>query len=112
MKTKQQRANRVQCPAGVPEPYHVRARESVECAVLVITKARFDSVLAHYPEQNDIILTNLLYQYGLTRDGDDIGNAHVDQGNVDEGFTELRSAIKVRLDPQRTCSQASHGLAA
>lgn len=47
--------------SGVPEPYHVRARESVECAVMVITKARFDGVLHHYPEQNDVVLTNLLY---------------------------------------------------
>jgi hypothetical protein len=83
-------------PAGVPEPYSVTVCENSHAAVLVISKARFDSVIAHYPEQIEIILTNLLYQYSLTRDGNDTGGSrHIDISG-DDGYVKLRSDIKAR----------------
>eukprot|EP00892_Ulva_mutabilis_P004253 jgi/Ulvmu1/219/UM001_0223.1 len=82
---------------GVPEPYSVKARANEDSAVLVITKADFDDVISHYPEQSDIILTNTLMQHGLTRDGDDIGVKGFDQHADEEGYVQLRGAIKREL---------------
>jgi len=82
--------------AGVPEPYSVEARENEDTAVLVITKADFDDVISNYPEQSDIILTNSLLQYGLTRDGDDIGVKGFDQHSDEDAYVQLRVSIKVR----------------
>jgi hypothetical protein len=55
--------------AGVPEPYDVQARKNGESTLLATTKASFHELMLSYPEQNDVVLTNLLQQYGLTRDG-------------------------------------------
>ena len=70
-------------PAGVSEPYNVRARENEDTAVLAIGKNAFNEVISAYPEQNDIIMTNMLLQYGLTRDGDDTGGGAAAQGEDD-----------------------------
>jgi hypothetical protein len=50
-----------------------------------------------FPEQSDIIMTNLLSQFGLTRDGQDAAGAqHMsNQQSDDEGYTQMRNAIKV-----------------
>jgi hypothetical protein len=83
----------------VPEPYTVQARENEETSLLSITKAAFTDVMANYREQNDIIMTNLLLQYGLTRDGEDTagGSATMKQKD-DEGQIKMREGIKVRTN--------------
>lgn len=59
-----------------------------------ISKAAFNGVIAAYPEQNDIIMTNMLLQYGLTRDGDDTGGGAATQGE-DEASAQMREDIIV-----------------
>lgn len=61
-----------------------------------ISKAAFNGVIAAYPEQNDIIMTNMLLQYGLTRDGDDTGGGAAAQGGEDEASAQMREDIIVR----------------
>jgi hypothetical protein len=87
--------------SGVPEPYNVRARENEDTAVLAISKASFNGVITAYPEQNDIIMTNMLLQYGLTRDGDDTGGGAATQGE-DDATAQLRGDIIVRPSFGRT----------
>jgi hypothetical protein len=79
----------------VPEPYNIRARENVDSAVLAISKTAFSGIIAAYPEQNDIIMTNMLLQYGLTRDGDDTGGGGAQQGD-DDAAAQMREQIIVR----------------
>lgn len=81
-------------PTGVSEPYNVRARENEDTAVLAISKNAFNGVIAAYPEQNDIIMTNMLSQYGLTRDGEDTGGGAAVQGD-DDTSAQLREDIMV-----------------
>lgn len=83
------------CSAGVPEPYDVRARANENSAILVATKAGYDEAISHYPEQSDVVLTNMLSQFGLTRTGNDTGATASDQQADAEGYTHLRGAIKV-----------------
>jgi hypothetical protein len=80
----------------VPEPYNVRARENDNSALLSVTKAAYDKLVANYPEQSDVIVTSLLYQYALTRDGEESeGQGSRKPGGDDESYMMLRSAIKV-----------------
>lgn len=78
----------------MPEPYYIRARENEDTAVLSISKSDFNGVIAAYPEQNDIIMTNMLSQYGLTRDGEDTGTGAAAQGD-DEASAQMREDIIV-----------------
>jgi hypothetical protein len=87
----------------------VRARENVDSALLVLNKARFDGVMQHYPEHNDIIMTNLLYQYGLIREGSDTGHARAG-GSDEESYAQLRSAIKVCSAWRKNCQHSTPNL--
>jgi hypothetical protein len=82
--------------SGVPEPYNINARESEDTAVLSISKDAFNGVIAAYPEQNDIIMTNMLLQYGLSRDGDDLGGGAAATQGEDEAFAQMREDIMAR----------------
>lgn len=68
--------------------------------------------MANYPEQNDIIMTNVLLQFGLNREGEDTagGSATMKQKD-DEGQIKMREAIKARTmhgpDMWRSASMAS-----
>lgn len=74
----------------------MRARDDDDSALLSVTKAAYDSLIANYPEQSDLIVTSLLYQYGLTRDGEETeSQASRKPGGDDESYIMLRSAIKV-----------------
>lgn len=77
----------------MPEPYSVKARENEDSAVLSISKAAVSEVMLSFPEQNDIIMTNLLCQYSLTRDGEDTGGGG--GGQDDEAQAQMREDIKV-----------------
>jgi hypothetical protein len=77
----------------VPEPYSVKAREKEDSAVLSISKAAVTEVMLSFPEQNDIIMTNLLCQYGLTRDGEDTAGGG--GGQDDEAHAQMREDIRV-----------------
>ena len=43
-------------------------------------------------------MTNMLMQYGLTRDGDESGTKAFDQQVDEEGYAQLRMAIQVCRD--------------
>lgn len=73
----------------------MRARADDNSAILVATKAGYDDAISHYPEQSDVVLTNMLLQFGLTRTGDDMDATASDHQADAEGYTQLRGAIKV-----------------
>lgn len=82
------------CHAGVPEPHEVKARDNEDSAVLVATKASYNEIISHYPEHSDIIHTNMLMQFGLDRNGDDLRTTSTEHQSDDEGYAQLRGAIK------------------
>lgn len=63
--------------------------------MLVANKASYDEVISHYPEHSDIILTNMLVQFGLDRNGSNLDTTIVDQQADDDGYAQLRGAIQV-----------------
>ena len=72
----------------------MQARTNDESKLLACSKPGFNELMLSYPEQNDIILTNLLNCYGLTRDGQEsaMGNS---AGQGDEGVLQMREELKV-----------------
>lgn len=71
----------------------MHARDNEDSALLAIGKAVFNELVMTYPDQLDILITNVLQLYGLTRDGEDAGTSHSAQN--DEGAVLMRDAIKV-----------------
>jgi hypothetical protein len=84
--------------AGVPEDVDIRKRDNEDGSLLMITKAALDNIIVSYPEQNDIIMTNLMFQFGLTRDGQDSARgARPNQQGDDEAYARMRESIKREL---------------
>lgn len=91
----------------MPEDFTVKSRENENSSLLVISKQSWDTVMLSYPEQSDIIMTNLLFQFGLTRDGEEstYGGRPNQQGD-DEGFQQMRQSIKRELKRSQAVAMA------
>jgi ankyrin repeat protein len=90
--------NSKDCDAGVPEDFSVSCRHNEDSSLLVISRSAIDNIFISYPEQNDIIMTNLLFQFGLTRDGQDTARGtRPNQQSDDEAYLQLRESIKREL---------------
>lgn len=49
----------------------LQARSTSDVTLLVISKFDYEELVHNYPEQNDIIVTNVLSLFGLDKDGND-----------------------------------------
>ena len=84
--------------AGVPEDFNVRSSDHEDSSLLVISKSAFDGLIVSYPEQSDIIMTNLLLQFGLTRDGEESARGvRLGQQGDEEGYARMRESIRREL---------------
>lgn len=84
--------------AGVPEDFNVRSSDYEDSSLLVVSKSAFDGIIVSYPEQSDIIMTNLLLQFGLTRDGEESARGgRAGQQGDEEGYARRRESIKREL---------------
>jgi hypothetical protein len=75
----------------------VSARSTDESTLLAVSKAQFNELMLSFPDQHDIIMTNILTQFGLTRDGEDAAGSK-QNGKGDDGVAQMRDEIKVRYD--------------
>jgi hypothetical protein len=92
------RSGHAPCNIGVPEDFNVSCRANEDSSLLVISKTAIDAIFGSYPEQNDIIMTNLLFQFGLTRDGQEASRgSRPNQQSDDESFLQMRESIKREL---------------
>jgi hypothetical protein len=88
--------------AGVPEPYSIQpyyiyARENKDTAMLSIMWLAFNGVITANPQQNDIIMTNMLLQYGLKWEGGEVGGGAAAAQGEDEALAQMREDIIVRF---------------
>lgn len=74
---------------GVQQQHSVRAPTSSDIQLLVLNKEAAESLLNDYPEQHEIISTNILVKFGMDNKGD----------NLEGGSRRGRHA----LDHQRYC---------
>ena len=54
---------------SIGQPYTVKARTTSDATCLMMSKFDFEELKMHYPEQQDIIVTNILTQFDLNKDG-------------------------------------------
>lgn len=54
---------------SIAQPYTVKARATSDATCLMLSKLQFEELKMHYPEQQDIIVTNILTEYDLNKDG-------------------------------------------
>ena len=50
----------------------LQARATGDAILLVISKLDYEELVHSYPEQNDIIVTNILGMFGLDKDGNNV----------------------------------------
>ena len=55
---------------GINEPNEVRASEEGDLKLLTLSREDYEELSTNYPEQHDIICSNILHRLGLGRMGD------------------------------------------
>lgn len=60
---------------GVSQPRTFQARKTSDVTVLALSKFDYEEVMCIYPEQNDIIVSNVLSFFQLDKDGNDVSMA-------------------------------------
>lgn len=59
--------------------------------LLVISKFDYEELVHNYPEQNDIIVTNVLSLFGLDKDGND---SSVSKGSADTISDDAKEKLR------------------
>lgn len=57
---------------GVSQPRTFQARKTSDVTILALSKFDYEEVMCIYPEQNDIIVSNVLAFFQLDKDGNDV----------------------------------------
>lgn len=80
----------------------LQARSTSDVTLLVISKLDYEELVHNYPEQNDIIVTNVLSLFGLDKDGNDSNVNRSNDDTISEDAKEkfrYASSIKAALIP-------------
>ena len=78
---------------GVQQQYSVRAPTSSDIEMLMLSKEAVEDLFRDYPEQQEIINTNLLQKFNMDAKGDDIDRITMDD-NDDPDAQAIRQVIK------------------
>lgn len=79
---------------GIAQREAMSAVQTGDVTLVIFSKLDYEDLMANYPEQHDIILTNLLAQYDLDKNGNEMGHKNA-ANEEDENFAELQQAIQV-----------------
>lgn len=61
--------------------------------MLVLSRSKYNEMIANYPEQQDVIATNILSTFGLDTKGQPLAGWTSDGRDDDELFAELRDMV-------------------
>lgn len=67
----------------VPQVQSARSSVDAEVRLLVLTQDASESLMAQYPEQEELILQNILAQYNLDKSGRSLNDNHVEDDDSD-----------------------------
>jgi len=83
---------------GVHQPYSVGAVGTGDVSLLVLSKRQFESYIASYPEQLDVVTSNLLKQFDVDKQGKSLTN-HNKQLEEDEAieYEELKAIVSAAM---------------
>ena len=83
-------------------PAQVQCRITGEATLLVLTRPQFSEMVVNYPEQQDVIVSNILATFGLDTKGQSLPGWTADGREDDEAFALLRQmvvqAVSTQLD--------------
>ncbi|KAK9811376.1 hypothetical protein WJX72_002779 [[Myrmecia] bisecta] len=92
---------------GIPQPRAFQARTTADVTLLVISKLDYEEVVQNYPEQNDIIVTNILTYYELDKDGNDLSiNKEGGEAVSEDAKEKLRNKRLIQAAVQKRNSEA------
>lgn len=81
----------------------LQARSTSDVTLLVISKFDYEELVHNYPEQNDIIVTNVLSLFGLDKDGND---SSVSKDAAEDTISEdAKEKLRCALACQHQCSR-------
>ena len=81
---------------SIAQPYTVKARSTSDATCLMMSKLDFEELKLHYPEQQDIINTNILARFDLNKDGTNV-NLVQSKEDDDPERVEMREQIQSAL---------------
>jgi len=93
---------------GVQQQHSVRAPTSSDIELLVLNKEAADDLFRDYPEQQEIITTNILAKYNMDSKGDDLENEAMED---DEDTDALALRIIIKDTVKRRHDEAFQALA-
>eukprot|EP00873_Tetraselmis_striata_P016653 jgi/Tetstr1/436917/TSEL_025690.t1 len=73
------------------QPFKVVCRSTADAKVLVLSRGAYNELLHNFPEQNDVIVSNVLATFGLDAQGEDLPGWSGDTD--DEDFALLRQTV-------------------
>lgn len=80
---------------GIAQPYSLRASKQGDVTLVSFAKLDYEDLLIQYPDQQDVILTNILAVYELDKYGSELSKAKVEED--DELFMEMKEMIRGAL---------------
>ncbi len=81
---------------GISQPRTFQARKTSDVTLLALSKFDYEEVMCIYPEQNDIIVSNVLAYFQLDKDGNDASLAR--QTDPEPGSLAEDSKEKIRYN--------------
>ena len=93
---------------GIVQPFAMTACTSSDVILQTISKEAYEEILDHYSEGHAVVSNNLLHQYGLDRNGEEILAARSGSGSANkkdsgksnsagDGLDELKSLLQATL---------------
>eukprot|EP00736_Rhodelphis_marinus_P003625 Rmarinus@m.19453 len=83
---------------GIAHPYTLRASAKGDVTLLTFEKLSYEEILEAYPEQHDVITSNVLHRFGLDSHGNIVRQALQSQeGEDDPRFEEVKQTMQQAL---------------
>lgn len=79
---------------GIAQREAMTAVQTGDVTLVIFSKLDYEDLMVNYPEQHDIILTNILSQYDLDKNGNEMGHKNA-TNEEDTSFLDLQQAIQV-----------------
>ena len=88
---------------GIVQPFAITACTTSDVILQTITKEAYEEILEHYSEGHGVVVSNLVLNYGLDQNGDEItgnargGGAKKDSSKKNDEFDVLRKMLQATL---------------
>ncbi|GMH42770.1 hypothetical protein BSKO_10689 [Bryopsis sp. KO-2023] len=81
---------------GIPQPRTLRGKDTSDVTLLVFSRLDYDELIEFYPNQQDVIMRNLLAFYELDRDGNETTSISHDEDLLAMGSMFYTERLRVK----------------